>query len=154
MKKINPQDSLIQKLEIYLRVKVTAYNSTVAQTDSTPFEAAWGHRVHNGMIAVSRDLEEIGLTRGLFTFEMVKRDVWLFPILEIEGREYIIKDRLNKRKRRQLDIWMEHEEDAIEWGVQYCTIKVKMCSKVDINRLCKAEEISCISSLNQSFRSI
>ena len=47
-----------------LVVTATAYNSTVAQTDSDPFVSAHGVRLEPGMqiIAVSRDLESMGLT--------------------------------------------------------------------------------------------
>src|SRR5262249_1076986 len=50
----------------WLEVDVTAYNSTVAQTDRQPWVAAWGDRLRPGMrsIAVSRDLLHMGLARG------------------------------------------------------------------------------------------
>ena len=46
-----------------LEVKVTAYNSTKAQTSGNPSIAAWGDTLKPGMkcIAVSRDLIKLGL---------------------------------------------------------------------------------------------
>lgn len=89
---------------LIMNLKVTAYNSDPNQTDSTPFFAAWGNEVYDGMIAVSRDLEQLGLKRG--------------TKLLIDGEEYTIDDRMHKRKKKQLDIWMENIEDAEIWGVQ------------------------------------
>ena len=83
---------------------VTAYNSSPDQTDATPYLAAWNNPVYDGMIAVSRDLERLGLSRG------VK--------VEIDGVEFVIDDRMHRRKKRQFDIWMEDKEDAENWGRQ------------------------------------
>jgi len=95
---------------IYTRlVRVTAYNADQRQTDSTPFTAAWGDRVRPGMIAVSRDLEKIGLTRG--------------KLIHVDGFGYgKILDRMHKRKRNQIDIFMENNEDAVNFGVRNLTI--------------------------------
>ena len=86
-------------------VKATAYNAMPAQTDDTPTICAWGDRVRPGIIAVSRDLEKQGLTRG--------REV------DIQGfGKMVVLDRMHKRKKNQIDIYMEKYEDAIEFGVQ------------------------------------
>jgi len=86
-------------------VKVTAYNALENQTDSTPFEAAWGDRVRDGIIAVSRDLEKVGLTRG------VK--------VQVDGMgEYVVLDRMHRRKRNQIDIFMWRYKDAVNFGIQ------------------------------------
>ena len=86
-------------------VKVTAYNPLESQTDSTPFEAAWGDRVREGIIAVSRDLEKEGLTRGVE--------------VHVAGMgKYIVLDRMHYRKRNQIDIFMWKYKDAVTFGVQ------------------------------------
>ncbi|MFW9899878.1 MAG: hypothetical protein ACFFDY_01165 [Candidatus Thorarchaeota archaeon] len=87
-----------------IKSKVTAYNSEVCQTDDTPHIAAWNNPVYDGMVAVSRDLEELGLGRGCKVY--------------IDGNEFVIDDRMHKRKRGQLDIWMKDRESAEKWGVQ------------------------------------
>ncbi len=90
-------------------VRATAYNALAAQTDSTPEICAWGDRVRPGIIAVSRDLEGLGLTRG--------------QEVHIEGHgKMIVLDRMHRRKRNQIDIFMETYEDAIEFGVQQLVI--------------------------------
>ncbi len=92
-----------------LEVKATAYNSTRAQTFGNPSIAAWGDTLRPGMkcIAVSRDLIRLGL----------KHDT---PI-KIEGLDsiYLVKDKMHRRKRNQIDIYMGKDiEKAKKWGVK------------------------------------
>lgn len=79
-----------------LEVTATAYNSVRSQTGSTPTLAAWGDRLKPGMraIAVSPDLEALGMTRG--------------ARVRIEGfsGEYLVLDRMPKRWKRRIDIYM------------------------------------------------
>ena len=90
-------------------VKATAYNALASQTDSTPDICAWGDRIRPGIIAVSRDLEGLGLTRG--------------QEVHIEGHgNMVVLDRMHKRKTNQIDIYMEEYEDAINFGVQQVVI--------------------------------
>jgi 3D (Asp-Asp-Asp) domain-containing protein len=85
-----------------LEVTATAYNSTRAQTGPTPQIAAWGDRLRPGMkaIAVSRDLEALGMTRG--------------ARVRIEGfkGEYVVLDRMAKRWKRRIDIYMGNDVAA------------------------------------------
>ena len=91
-----------------LRVTATAYTSHVGQTDSTPNVAAWGDRLRPGMkaIAVSRDLLKVyGLKRG----QKVR-------IKGLKG-EYIVLDKMNKRWRKKIDIYMGmNKRKAFKWG--------------------------------------
>ena len=91
-----------------LRVTATAYTSHVAQTDSTPNIAAWGDRLRPGMksIAVSRDLlKKYGLKH--------KQKV---HIKGLDG-EYVILDKMNKRWRKKIDIYMGmNKRKAFQWG--------------------------------------
>ena len=91
-------------------VLATAYNPLGSQTDSTPDLCAWGDRVKPGIIAVSRDLEELGLTRG--------RRVY------VEGvGPMVVMDRMHDRKTNQIDIFMHSLEDAVSFGVQEVKIR-------------------------------
>lgn len=90
-------------------VTVTAYNSTRAQTDASPFVGAWGDRLAPGTkaVAVSPDLVEEGLTRGTEV-----------RIQGLEGR-YVVLDRTHGRFRRRVDVYMGLDvERAREFGVQ------------------------------------
>ena len=90
-------------------VRATAYNAVPQQTDSTPEICAWGDKVKPGIIAISRDLEQIGLTRG--------------KEVHVEGiGKRVVMDRMHHRKRNQIDLYMERYEDAVEFGVQELSI--------------------------------
>jgi 3D (Asp-Asp-Asp) domain-containing protein len=94
----NEYDDVQQSLE----VTATAYNSVEWQTNEEPWVAAWGDSLSNGMkvIAVSRDLLELGLERGT-------------PV-RIDGLpgEYIVLDKMNKRWRRKIDVYMGDDVNA------------------------------------------
>ena len=78
-------------------VEVSAYTSDVTETDSTPFITASNQRVRDGIIA--NNCLEFG------------------SIVEIEGKEYEVQDRMNKRYGCDyFDIWMSKKVDALEWG--------------------------------------
>ena len=86
-------------------VRATAYNADPQQTDDTPEICAWGDRIRPGIIAISRDLEKSGLTRG--------------KEVHIEGiGKVVVMDRMHHRKRNQIDLYMENYEDAVEFGVK------------------------------------
>lgn len=90
-----------------LLVTATAYNSLPGQTGGSPDIAAWGDRLEPGMkaIAVSRDLQNAGLTRG--------------TVVRIEGLqgEYVVLDRMHSRWDKRIDIYMgEDVRAARHWG--------------------------------------
>jgi 3D (Asp-Asp-Asp) domain-containing protein len=97
-----------------MEVSASAYNSVPEQTDSDPTTAAWGDELEPGMraIAVSRDLFEEGLTRGVEV-----------EIDELDGT-WVVLDVMNARWERSIDIYMgEDVESAREWGRQDVTIR-------------------------------
>lgn len=93
------EDTLILK---GLVVTATAYNSLVAQTDSTPDIAAWGDKLTPGTaaIAVSRDLLEKGLKRH--------------KKVRIHGLpgEYLVLDKMHRRFENRIDIYMGEDVTA------------------------------------------
>lgn len=96
------------------RVTATAFNTLPGQTAGDPRVTAWGDTLRPGMraIAVSRDLERMGLTHG--------------TRVEIEGRrgEYVVRDRMAARWQRRIDIYKgEDVEAAREWGRRTVTIR-------------------------------
>jgi len=100
-----------------ISVKATAYNSLVYQTSPNPEIAAWGDSLKPGMkcIAVSRDLIKLGLKHNT-------------PI-KLEGLEgiYLVKDKMHRRKRNQIDIYMGVDvKKAKKWGVQQLKIKYRV----------------------------
>ncbi|MBI1908428.1 3D domain-containing protein [Candidatus Uhrbacteria bacterium] len=88
----------------------TAYNSLPWQTDDTPFITASGTHVRHGVVAAN--FLPIG-TR--------------IKIPELYGDQvFIVEDRMNARYYKRLDVWMEHYDDAIAYGVRTITIEVYM----------------------------
>ena len=100
--------------ERVLRVTATAYNSLPGQTKDNPRVTAWGEKLAPGMkvIAVSRDLIAMGLTRGV----KVKID-------GLPG-EYKVADKLHERWKRRIDIYMGVDVNAAkQWGKRTVTIR-------------------------------
>jgi len=92
-----------------LVVMASAYNSLPEQTAGDPRLAAWGDVLEPGMkaIAVSRDLIELGLVHG--------------ARVRIEGLpgEYAVLDKMARRWRRKIDIYMGDDVEAARaWGVR------------------------------------
>ena len=99
--------------KITMKVDASAYSSTVKQTNSSPFIGAWGSKLVPGQksIAISRDLLKKGLTHN--------------SIVKIKGLdgEYLVKDKMNKRWTKKIDIYMGVDTEAAkEWGVREVTI--------------------------------
>ncbi len=88
-----------------LMVTSTAYSSHVNQTDDTPWIAAWGDRLKDGMkiIAVSRDLLKMGLGRG--------------SIVRVHGipGNFVVLDKMNRRWRKRIDIYTGGNLKAARW---------------------------------------
>jgi 3D (Asp-Asp-Asp) domain-containing protein len=87
-------------------VTATAYNSTRAQTDSTPHIGACNEPVEQGvnLLAVSPDLMRAGLTCG--------------TKVKVEGfGNFVVWDKMDDRWTRRIDIHMGKKvEKAEEWG--------------------------------------
>ena len=91
---------------INITVTVTAYNASSLQTDSTPMITASNIRVRSGICAVSRDIER--------RFKLKFGDI--IHLENIGSCEF--QDRMHRRKRKQVDLFMWEYKDAIEFGVQ------------------------------------
>ena len=96
-------------------VTASAYNATEAQTKKGNIGlTAWGHQLQLGdrVIAVSRDLIAEGVGNG--------------ARVRIEGLDgvWIVRDKMNKRWTRKIDIFMGDDVRAArEWGVREVTIR-------------------------------
>jgi 3D (Asp-Asp-Asp) domain-containing protein len=97
-------------------VKVTAFNSTPAQTDSRPNETACGDHIAPGdrIVAVSRDLKAAGLRCG--------------KTIRIEGLDgsWKVADSMAARHEQRVDLYMGNDVKAArEWGVKEREIRWK-----------------------------
>ncbi len=98
-------------------VTVSAYNSTIAQTDGLPTLAAWSDTLVPGMkaIAVSRDLIALGLGHN--------------TQVKIEGFDaiFLVKDKMAGRMKNKIDIYMGNDiEKAKEWGTKKLKIQFRI----------------------------
>jgi 3D (Asp-Asp-Asp) domain-containing protein len=89
-----------------LSVTAVAYTLDDDQTDDSEDIGAWGDELDDEarIIAVSRDLLEMGLKRG--------------TKVRIHGKpgEYVVMDLMHPRWKKRIDILMEDDDDAFRWG--------------------------------------
>lgn len=93
-------------------VVVTAYTSSLAETDSTPYIPACGGELVPGdkAVAVSRDLEKWGMKCGA--------TVW------INDTAYQVRDRMHKRWKNRIDIYTGDDKHAAKaFGKRRLAIK-------------------------------
>ncbi|MEX0933202.1 MAG: hypothetical protein WDZ74_00470 [Candidatus Paceibacterota bacterium] len=123
--------------ESVIFLRSTAFNSLESQTDSTPFITATGETTRPGLVALSRDLLETipygsiveildirpreGNPNGCgATMKTIRR---LETLPGLEPGQFQVEDTMHPRKENQLDMWLEHLEDARRWGV--CEIVIR-----------------------------
>ncbi len=87
-----------------LAVQASGYAPSPYQTDSTPCITASGTRVRRGTVATNF------LPMG--------------TLLEINGRRYIVEDRMNPRYHQAIDIFFPSTSEALEFGRQELKIKI------------------------------
>ncbi|MDD4092297.1 MAG: hypothetical protein PHQ63_07025 [Smithellaceae bacterium] len=93
-----------------IKISVTAY--TLKECFHNKGVTASGELVRNGIVAVSRDLERKGLTLG--------------TRIKIGNMgTFVIKDRMHRRKKGNIDIYMTSYEDAVKFGRQKYTLVQK-----------------------------
>lgn len=92
-----------------IQVVVTAYSSTVFETDDDPFITASGSYVRDGIIA-----------NNLFSFGTKVR------LPELYGEKiFVVEDRMNSRKGRyHFDIWFPSHQEAKNFGAKLTDIEV------------------------------
>jgi len=89
-------------------VAITAYSSSIDETDSDPFITASGEWVRDGIVAAN-----------FLPFGTEIR------IPELYGNKvFIVKDRMHPRKKYQVDIWFPSKQEAIEFGAYYTYIEL------------------------------
>ena len=99
------QVRIVMGASYIMAVTVTAYSPSVDETDSTPYITASNQRVRDGICALSRDIEK--------QFKLKFGD-----LIHLEGIGTCeFQDRMHKRKRRQVDLFMWWKRAALRFGV-------------------------------------
>ncbi|RLB94685.1 MAG: hypothetical protein DRH26_00590 [Deltaproteobacteria bacterium] len=97
-------------------ITITAYSSTVAQCDADPHIAAWNTSVRRGIIGVSRDLLDLGLSKNS---QVLVPGYGAFSVYDVMGK-YKRKNTANPIKiERTIDIWMCDQKAAKLFGIQH-----------------------------------
>lgn len=100
-----------------IMVTATVYNAVPDQTDSDPLITASLKQIDPNnpqrWIAVSRDLEELGITLG--------SKVCIDDAGEMNG-EWVVEDRMNRRWRRRIDFLVH---DSIRLG-KWTNVKIRI----------------------------
>jgi len=109
-----PAGKAAQVLRKTYFVEVSAYNSEVGQTDSTPDIGACG-RVHDGIIAAN----VIGSDGRFLPCGTIVKIPSVFG-----DKIFVVGDRLNKRYTNNIDIWMESHADAVKFGRRHLAVEV------------------------------
>lgn len=107
-----PKTSVSQVAEIErpykeILAQVTAYTSSPEETDDTPFITASGSFVDETTLACPAFLP-------------------FGTKVEIEGKMFVCKDRMNQRYRydHYYDMWVQTKEEARDWGRQTVAIRI------------------------------
>ena len=87
-------------------VQSTGYNSEVAQTDDSPFIAADGTHVYDGMVAAN----------------FLKFGTKIMIPEYFGNKVFTVHDRMNRRYWERVDVWFPEKPQALKWGVR--TVKI------------------------------
>jgi 3D (Asp-Asp-Asp) domain-containing protein len=96
--------------KVITKAVITAYTSTPGQTDDSPFIAATGKRVHDGMIAAN------GLPFGT-----------RIKIPSVYGEKiFVVEDRMNRRYGiGRFDVWLDTTRaEAMKFGVKRVEVEI------------------------------
>lgn len=107
-KSVTAKVAISKKSQIPDHVWVTAYTSSPEETDDTPFITASMSQVRDGVIAANF------LPFGTKVM-----------IPEIFGDKiFTVEDRMHRRKKNYVDIWMSSKDDALDFGITKAKIVI------------------------------
>ncbi len=111
-KKVKPKTVISEGKEYIvvnvMQTSITAYSSTVDQTNSEPFITASGAWVSDGIIAAN-----------FLPFNTKIRIPSLFG-----DKVFTVKDRMNARYTNRVDIWFPSRRQAINFGLRSAKIEI------------------------------
>lgn len=94
------------------KLTITAYSSTVDQTDSTPCVTANGYNLcqNNKENVIAANFLPLGTKIRIPE--------------HFGGRVFTVQDRMNARYYYRADVWMQTRQKAKEFGIKYAEIEV------------------------------
>lgn len=99
-------DFRLQETKPAMAVWITAYSSTPEETDDTPFTTASSKLVRDGIVATN--FLPFGTRLAI-------------PAI-FGDKVFTVEDRMHKRKKNFLDVWMPTKQDAVQFGIQCARI--------------------------------
>lgn len=98
----------VPAIQASMPMKITAYSSSVDETDSTPFITASGMHVRDGIVATN-----------MLPFGTKVELPALFG-----DKVFVVEDRMAKRMVNVLDIWMPSKGAALRFGVNHTDVVI------------------------------
>lgn len=96
-----------EKIKI-VKILITAYSSSVDETDETPFITASGSHVRPGIVAAN--FLPFGAT---------------IRIPKIFGNQiFVVEDRLHEKNNDRIDVWLPTKKEALEFGIKISEIEI------------------------------
>ena len=89
-------------------VEATAYSSTFDQTDDTPFIAANGTFVHDGVVAAN-----------FLPFGTKIKIPGVFG-----EKVFTVEDRMHRRFKQRIDVWFPDRESALKFGYKILKVQI------------------------------
>ena len=96
----------VSSISVITPVSLTAYTSHPSLTDDSPWVTAFNTKCREGTVAISRDLEDKVRPGEMIRIIMEDGSAW----------HYEVNDRMNKRIRRGIDIWLPSMKEARKFG--------------------------------------
>ena len=91
-----------------IKILITAYSSSVDETDSTPLITASGNYVRPGVVAAN-----------FLPFGTKVRMPKIFG-----DKIFVVEDRLHERYNDRIDVWFSTKEGALKFGQQISEIEI------------------------------
>lgn len=98
--------TLPQTADQTMYMRITAYTSLPDETDDTPFTTAMGTEVHDGVVATN-----------MLPFGTKIQIPALFG-----DKIFTVEDRMNRRMKNVMDIWMPSKAKALRFGANYADV--------------------------------
>jgi 3D (Asp-Asp-Asp) domain-containing protein len=110
--------------KVYETVHITAYTSSVAETDSTPFHTSTGQRVRSGIVAFSPDMVR------RYGYKAKVSIVRYLPSRGCNSKaltysSFIVEDTTNPRFTKRMDIWFQNRSAALSYGKCVAVISIQ-----------------------------
>jgi 3D (Asp-Asp-Asp) domain-containing protein len=110
LKNIKITEKVSQNFQNYVKkyLWVTAYSSSLDETDEDPFITATGKEVRDGIVATN-----------ILPFGTKIKIPSLFG-----DKIFVVEDRMHYRKTNVIDVWMESKEKALNFGAHYTEVLI------------------------------